>query len=71
VHDNCLQFGEALRRIAVIKYSRISSPTAAWRILIERHILQLSEVGGKGGGEVRSPCGVGEVPCMRGRCMTT
>lgn len=38
-----LQFGEALRRIAIVKYARISSPSAAWRMLVERHILPVAE----------------------------
>ncbi|GAX82196.1 hypothetical protein CEUSTIGMA_g9624.t1 [Chlamydomonas eustigma] len=37
------QFGEVVRRLAVAKYAKISSPIAAWRILVERHILPVAE----------------------------
>eukprot|EP00967_Tisochrysis_lutea_P140417 scaffold256516_cov22-Tisochrysis_lutea.AAC.3 len=36
-------FGDALQRVAVIKYARITSANAAWRMLIERHILPVAE----------------------------
>ncbi|KAG2448846.1 hypothetical protein HYH02_006197 [Chlamydomonas schloesseri] len=37
------QFSEVIQRLAVIKYSKISSPMAAWRLLIERHVLPVVE----------------------------
>ncbi|GIL45775.1 hypothetical protein Vafri_2921, partial [Volvox africanus] len=37
------QFSEVIQRLAVVKYSKISSPMAAWRLLIERHVLPVVE----------------------------
>ncbi|GFR42409.1 hypothetical protein Agub_g3309, partial [Astrephomene gubernaculifera] len=37
------QFSEVVQRLAVVKYSKISSPMAAWRLLIERHVLPVVE----------------------------
>eukprot|EP00798_Chlamydomonas_sp_ICE-L_P025905 gene25905-11581_t len=37
------QFGEALRRLAVSKYAKISAPIAAWRVLVERHIVPAAQ----------------------------
>lgn len=37
------QFTEVVQRLAVTKYHKISSPMAAWRLLIERHVLPVVE----------------------------
>lgn len=34
---------QVIQRLAVVKYSKISSPMAAWRLLIERHVLPVVE----------------------------
>ena len=36
-----------MRRLAVAKYAKISSPIAAWRIIVERHILPVAESSSK------------------------